>query len=58
MENIDASKLSNALLRRYTEQIKPPSVSGGSIFYGLACMCCIFVFCFFQIIIVLMFFFF
>ncbi|VVC26439.1 Hypothetical protein CINCED_3A015740 [Cinara cedri] len=36
MENIDASKLSKALLQRYTEQIKPPSVSGGSIFYGLA----------------------
>lgn len=37
MENIDASKLSKALLQRYTEQIKPPAVSGGSIFYGLAC---------------------
>lgn len=37
MENIDASKLLKALLQRYTEQVKPPSVSGSNIFYGLAC---------------------
>lgn len=37
MENIDAEKLSKALLQRYTEQIKPPADSGGSIIYGLAC---------------------
>lgn len=37
MENIDAPKLSKALLQRYTEQIKPPVMSGGGIFYGLAC---------------------
>lgn len=37
MENIDAVKLSKALLQRYTEQIKPPVLSGGGIFYGLAC---------------------
>jgi len=37
MENIDAPKLSKALLQRYTEQIKPPMMSGGGIFYGLAC---------------------
>ncbi|CAH1720572.1 dymeclin [Aphis gossypii] len=36
MENIDAVKLSKALLQRYTEQIKPPVLSGGGIFYGLA----------------------
>ncbi|KAL4144008.1 hypothetical protein QTP88_006253 [Uroleucon formosanum] len=36
MENIDAPKLSKALLQRYTEQIKPPVMSGGGIFYGLA----------------------
>lgn len=37
MENIDAPKLSKALLQRYTEQIKSPALSGGGIFYGLAC---------------------
>lgn len=37
MENIDATKLSKALLQRYTEQIKPPALSSGGIFYGLAC---------------------
>lgn len=37
MENIDAEKLSKALLQRYTEQIKPPAESSGSIIYGLAC---------------------
>jgi len=37
MENIDAPKFSKALLQRYTEQIKPPIMSGGGIFYGLAC---------------------
>lgn len=37
MENIDSPKLSKALLQRYTEQIKPPAVNGGGIFYGLAC---------------------
>lgn len=37
MENIDAPKLSKALLQKYTEQIKPPIMSGGGIFYGLAC---------------------
>ncbi|XP_015378746.1 PREDICTED: dymeclin-like [Diuraphis noxia] len=36
MENIDAPKLSKALLQRYTEQIKPPIMSGGGIFYGIA----------------------
>ncbi|KAF0768503.1 dymeclin [Aphis craccivora] len=36
MENIDAVKLSKALLQRYTDQIKPPVLSGGGIFYGLA----------------------
>lgn len=39
MENIDAPKLLKSLLQRYTEQIKPPSVSGNNIFYGLACKC-------------------
>lgn len=37
MENIDAPKLSKALLQRYTEQIKPPAISGSGILYGLAC---------------------
>jgi len=37
MENIDASKLSKALLQKYIDQTKPPPVSGSGIFYGLAC---------------------
>lgn len=52
MENIDASKLSIALLQRYTEQIKPPAVSGGSIFYGLACKFYIVILFFFLTLIV------
>jgi len=37
MENIDASRLSKALLQKYTEQIPSPALSGSGILYGLAC---------------------